>query len=107
MIAWWSIQGKQLLGDIAGLFQMAYKKVVTVNVAEQSFKATGLVSLNSQIFNDSNFEPSMTTEMPYRPRHDTPEIKNEKIKLVADENIQEVYKNEDLEPTPEPFHPET
>lgn len=97
--------------DVAALFHIAYNKVATVDHAVQGFKATGLIPLNSQIFNDSDFEPSMTTEKPYRPRHDAREVNDEgNEEPVADENEQAVDKNEDLtavenlEPTPGPSH---
>lgn len=65
--------------DIAGIFNVAYSRVATINNAVQGFKATGLVPLNSQVFHEFDFEPSLTTENSYN----SPEASADNLKQAS------------------------
>ncbi|KAF2891666.1 hypothetical protein ILUMI_14507 [Ignelater luminosus] len=48
--------------NLGPLFGETYRKAVTIGNAEKGFKACGIETFNSLVFDDSNYAPSLTAE---------------------------------------------
>ena len=55
--------------QVAGLFNQAYLKAATAQVAASGFRKTGIYPVNRHVFQDYEFKPAAVTEKPLDPAH--------------------------------------